>query len=916
MKQVHIVDGSGYIFRAYYAVAPLSNKEGFPTNALFGFTRMFVKLVKESGGGPLVVVFDAGRETFRNQIYDQYKANRSECPEDLVPQMPYFRQLAEAMGFPILELAGFEADDVIGTLTKRFERAGVETVIVTGDKDLMQLVNARVTIWDTMKEQRYTPIEVAGKFGVPPQQVAEVLALMGDSSDNVPGLDGVGPKTATLLIEKYGDVETVIRSAAAIRQDGSIRNRNKICDQIESDPSILRLSRRLVEIETNAPVILRTAEGNVQISQLNDEELFRAVGRRAPDRAALDKLVERFEFTSLVRDLQLESSSEPAVRTAAYRTVFADDFDAWCGKLASQPIFSFDCETSSLDFAVAKIAGLSFCWSDDEAWYVPVGHCAPMGQSGEGAEKQVSFERLREKLAGIMADPKILKIGQNLKFDLNVLAHKGLPVNGVHFDTMIAAYLLNPDKRSYSLADLAKEYLGLPSVEFEQVLGDLPDFSHVSIAAAADYSCEDAHYAWLLHSMLAMKIEDHELSRVAHEIDLPLVAVLSRMECRGVLLDSELLAKMSDELGRQIEAEREAIIDLAGVDFNLNSPKQLADVLFNKLGISSKGLKKTKTGISTDSAVLEKLALDHPVPGRILHYRMLHKLKSTYVDTLPAQVSAVTGRLHTKLNQTIAGTGRLSSSEPNLQNIPIQTAEGKRIRSAFVARPGRVLISADYSQIELRLLAAMSGDERMIELFQRGVDIHSETAREILEIDEVSPDQRRIAKTINFGIIYGMGGFRLGRELGIPVAVANRYIESYFARYPKVKQYFAALEEQALSRGFVTTLFGRRRVIAEIDSSGRDHGFLVRAAINAPIQGSAADIIKLAMVRLDARISREKLPVDMLLQIHDELLFETDESNSEAAAGIVREEMEGVVDLALPLKVDIGWGPDWQAAHS
>lgn len=911
--RVFLVDGSGYIFRAYYAVQHLSTKSGFPTNALFGFTKMLRKLLDEAKSRHMVMVFDAGRLTFRNELYSEYKANRDECPEDLRKQMPYFRDISEALGLTIMELPGYEADDVIGTLAKRLGEAGTEAVVVSGDKDLLQLVNDKVCVWDTMKDRWFRAPEVVEKMGVPPEKVVELLGLMGDSSDNIPGLQGVGPKTAVQLLEKYGDVATVLTSAEEIREDKGIRNRKKISEAIESAGDLLRLSRELVEINCESPVLVRLGDKEVAISDLSDTELLAATERGEALQEKLGELVDKFEFTTLLPDLKFISASSAATDEPAgeYKTILKKDFDSWLEEFLQQKEFAFDLETTSLDPLSAEIVGLAFCWDDESAYYVPVGH-------NQEKESQMSLDQVLEAIAPSLSNFSVLKSGQNLKYDISVLKRYSIPVDSSLFDTMIAAYLLNPDRSSYKLSALSLEFLSLRASEFDEVVGERESFAEVPLEEATRYAAEDAHYAWLLFKKFAPMIEEEGLSSVSQDIDMPLVPVLVGMECEGVLLDKDLLSKMSDEFEIKITKLREDIYGEAGVEFNLNSPKQLADVLFNQLEIPTKGVKKTKTGFSTNSAVLEMLSAQYELPKRLLSYRMLHKLKSTYIDALPAQVSEVTGRLHSKFNQTVTGTGRLSSSDPNLQNIPIQTEEGRRIRTAFIAPAGTKLISADYSQIELRLLAHMSGDETMISAFENNVDIHANTAREILGLsatDEVSKEDRRVGKTINFGIVYGMSGFRLGRELGIPVGMAAEYIESYFAKFASVKEFFATLEEQAERDGFVTTLFGRKRIIASIDSSGRDRGFLRRVAINAPLQGTAADIIKLAMVSLNRRIQTEKLPLKMILQIHDELVLECDESFLEEGQSIVREEMAGVYELCVPLRVDVASGANWDEAH-
>ncbi|MCO6429849.1 MAG: DNA polymerase I [Deltaproteobacteria bacterium] len=949
-RKIYLVDGSGYIFRAFYAIHALRTKDGFPTNALYGFTRMLLRLLHESDSQHVAVVFDAGRETFRTEIYKEYKANRSECPPDLLKQMPFFAEIATALGLPVLMQPGYEADDIIGTLAERLSNAGVECVIVSGDKDLMQLVGDQVSVWDTMKDARYDADGVKNKLGVWPNQVTDYLGLTGDSSDNVPGLQGVGPKTAIQLIERYGGVEEILNNAEKIGQDTEIRNRKKLASLIESEAECVRLSKRLVEIKRDVPLEIHreapgvtgkigqqslalsdAASGSVLAGNpaiaierpasldgagLNGIELYEALLRHEPDQKSLNQLIDKFEFGSLVKDFRvsIERPSPDKKAKESYRTVFSNQFEGWLADFFRQNKFAFDIETTSLDVFEAAIVGISICWSDSEAYYIPIGH-----RPEACNERQVELQQFIKSCGERFSDPSVIKVGQNLKFDLQILANNGCHVAGVGFDTMVAAYLLNPDRRSYNLTALAHDYLDRGVIEYEEVAGSLPDFSYVPVTEAAQYACQDAHFAWLICAHLEKLLQEQQLARLMSDIEAPLVDVLARMELAGVKLDCGLLASLSHRFSDELERLKSQLHEMAGCEFNLNSPKQLSEILFTKLAISTKGVKKTKTGLSTDSSVLEKLALSHPFPGLLLRYRSLHKLKSTYVDVLPAQVSKRTGRLHTKFNQTQTGTGRLSSSEPNLQNIPIQTAEGRQIREAFIADEGKILISADYSQVELRILAHMSGDDNLIAAFSDNIDIHAKTAREIMGIDpgeEVSPEVRRIGKTINFGVIYGMGAFRLSKELEIPVTTASHYIESYFAKYPKVRELFSRLEEEAGSKGHVTTLFGRRRIIGDLDVSGRDQGFAMRAAINAPIQGTAADIIKLAMIKLDRVIRERGLGLRMLLQIHDELLFEADQAIGDEAELLIRNTMEGVVALAVPLQVDIGRGPNWQVAHS
>jgi DNA polymerase-1 len=907
-ETTYLIDGSGYIFRAFFAIQRLSTKDGFPTNALFGFLKMILKTMAQANSSKVAIIFDAGKKTFRNDLYPEYKANRDECPPELVQQMPFFRELSRAIGLPVLECPGYEADDIIATLTAKLVAQKKDVVVVSGDKDLMQLVNEHVTIWDTMKDKRYKAPDVAEKFGVGPSQVTEILALTGDTSDNIPGVDGVGPKTATQLIVKYHDVEGVISNVEGIRNDPEIRNRKKIAETIENNLKQLRLSRRLVEVDSNVPLKEISGDGD------NLEELL---SKREVDAVHLGELFEKFEFTSLFKEFKNVLGSAPrpkATEAFRYKTILAQDFPAWCEEFLQQKEFSFDLETTSLDIHQANIVGLSFCWHDTTAYYIPVGHT-----NGEG---QVSWNTFVENTERHFANPHVAKCGQNLKYDTSILELNGIHVEGLAFDTMVAAYLLNPDSRSFNLTALAEEFLRLPVIEYDEVTDGAENFAGVAIESATTYACQDAHYAWLLKGILAPRIQEGGLTKVFDELEMPLVPVLAAMEREGVKVDLKTLQDMSAEFATQLAELEKQIYAHAGQEFNINSPKQLAEIFFNKLAIATKGVKKTKTGFSTDSSVLEKLAEVHPLPAIILEYRSLHKLKSTYTDALAQVINPKTGRVHTRLNQTVTSTGRLSSSDPNLQNIPVQSEAGRRIRSAFIPEPGKFFIAADYSQIELRLLAHMSGDKNMIAAFNEGTDIHANTAREIMGLgafDEVSDEIRRIGKTINFGIVYGMGAFRLSRELGIPVHQATTYINNYFARYPRVKEYFAKIEDAAMSNGEVQTIFGRKRVISAIDTSGRDSGFAMRAAINAPLQGSAADIIKLAMIKVDAMLRSSGIDAKVILQIHDELLIEAADRGSaenEKLVKSVQEAMEGVMQLSVPLKVDAGYGKSWTVAQA
>lgn len=903
----YLVDGSGYIFRAFYAVAPLTTKSGFPTNALFGFVKMLVKLLRDFAPQEIAVVFDAGRKTFRNDLYEDYKANRSECPPELAEQMPYFKEFVEAFGLCLLELPGFEADDLIATLTDRLTKEGKKVTIITADKDLMQLVNKDVMLVDTMRGKEVREPEVFEKFGVTPDKVVEVLALIGDDSDNIPGISGVGPKTAAQLIQKYGDVENVIALVDEIESDSSIRGRAKIAATIREEVDKLRLSRKLVEVDRNVPIPIKGSEDKT-IQALSSDEILEVIKKGEPTEK-LTELVHRFEFETLV-DAPLLKKSLTSSSSLSVEIINKSTFDSFAKEILSQPIFAFDFETTSLDVKIAEIVGASFSWGEDKTFYIPIRHAG---------DDFISEATLLDFLNKLFSDSSKTAVAHNLKYDFGILAKHQIPFLTKSGDTMIAAYLLNPDERSFSLESLAEKLLHRSSISYSSIVQEGEDFSSVPVREAASYAGEDAFYCFALYQLLFPEIAKKDLLKVYEEIEIPLIPVISQMERNGITLDLEHLAALNDEFTKELDSLRERIFNLAGGEFNMNSPKQLADVLFTKLNLPTKGLKKTKTGISTDSSVLEQLALIHPLPSEILRHRTLFKLKSTYIEALPHSVSKLTSRVHTSFHQTGTATGRLSSSDPNLQNIPIQTKEGRRIREAFVAPKGSVLISADYSQIELRILAHMSDDATLIHAFQQKIDIHAQTAREILGIPplvSVTSDQRRVGKTMNFGIIYGMSGFRLARELGISVGEGQRYIDSYFEKYPGVKVLFQKLYTDAEKLGEVSTMFGRKRILSAIEGSDRDKGFINRVATNAPIQGSAADIVKLAMIKVQNAINAGTIKAKLLLQIHDELVLEAEEVNAKTVSEQVREILSSIVELKVPLVVDVGIGQNWETAHS
>ena len=890
-KTVFLVDGQAYIYRAFYAVRELQTSQGVPTNAVFGFTSMLQRLLQEESPEYLAVIFDAKGKNFRHDLYKEYKANRLATPEPLRPQIPRIKDLVRAYRIPVLELPGYEADDIIATLTRRWEKAGAEVVIVSGDKDLMQLVSDHVTMLDTMKGERIGIAEVRMKFGVDPARVVDVQGLMGDSTDNIPGIPGVGEKTAIKLIQEWHNLENLLRHADEIP--------GKLGEKIRANVELARVSKTLATLHDDVPV-------TVEVNALMKEE---------PDKEQLKALFKEFEFRRFLAEIESPwddpiPSEDPAqdgeysvVRTPAQLEQVLD-------AIRKAKTFCLDTETTSLNPLDAELVGISLAIEEGKAWYIPVGHRT------EDASPQLALDQVLPAIQSLLEDSSLSLIGQNTKYDAMVLAQYKLWPQHVAGDTMLASYLINPSRR-HNLNDLAWEHLQYRTVTYETVTNNgKKNFADVSVEEAARYSGEDADITLRLAHRLFPQLAEEGMQSLFSEIEVPLALVLGKMELAGIRIDEHLLASLSGEFGerrRQLEAE---IYQMAGETFNIASPKQLQTILFEKLGLP-RG-KKTSTGSSTDSSVLEALAEKYPLPAKILDYRGFAKLQSTYVDALPKLIHPKTGRVHTSFNQTVTATGRLSSSNPNLQNIPIRSEEGRRIRQAFIAEPGHVLLSADYSQIELRLLAHLSEDPLLMESFQKEQDVHTRTASELFQVPvaKVSGDQRRQAKTINFGIIYGMGALRLARSLDIPTKTAQEYITQYFARYQRIKGYMDSILVEGRARGFVTTLFGRRRYVPDLQSKNAQLvAAAERATINTPIQGTAADLIKKAMVAIDRRLSDDGLRTRMVLQVHDELLFEVPEKEVKKVEKLVRETMESVMALCVPLRVEVGVGKNWAEAH-
>jgi DNA polymerase-1 len=847
---------------------------------------MLLKVIKEKSPDYLAVAFDPKGPTRRHLEYKDYKAQRPPMPKDLVPQIPYIHALVKAFRVPVFVMEGQEADDVIATLTRLALDADLEVVIITGDKDILQLVGPGVRVYDPLKERVYGPAEVEDRYGVPPTSIVEIMGLMGDASDNIPGVPGIGEKTAQALVKQYGTIENVLAHAVEIK-------RPKLRQSLIEHAELARISRDLAVLRSDVPLLVD----------------FQRFSRQEFDGAALLTLFRELEFTSLLRLV----SPEPAMEGRYQIVLTMRDLEALTERLSRAPEFSLDTETTSLDPMRAELVGISFSTEPLTAFYLPLGHAY------DGVPEQIDKEHAIAVLKPILENPSIIKIGQNLKYDLLVLRQVGIAVQGIAFDTMIASYLLNPTKTSHGLDAIALEYLNYRTMTYAEVTGTgkkQKGFADVDVMTATRYSGEDADIALRLKQTLEPKLRDHDLERLFRDVEMRLLVVLAEMELAGVKIDTLFLGAMAERLEHDISGVVQTIYELAGKEFNINSTKQLADVLFGTLGL--KPVKKTKTGFSTDVDVLEALAHVHPLAAEILRYRTLSKLKSTYVDALPALVNPRTGRLHTSLNQTVTATGRLSSSDPNLQNIPVRTEVGREIRRAFIAEPDHSLLAADYSQIELRVLAHMSDDPSLIQTFVEDQDIHTRTASEILGLppEEITEEMRRKAKAVNFGIIYGISAFGLAQNIGVSNTEARRYIDGYFARYPQVRMFIDRTIEQARQTGFVTTLLGRRRYIPELASASAPvRSFGERMAVNTPIQGTAADLIKMAMINIHDGIGARGYRSRMILQVHDELIFEVPDDEIEPLKEFVRHEMEGVLRLSVPIKVDIGVGKNWEETH-
>ncbi|HEY3518177.1 MAG TPA: DNA polymerase I [Gammaproteobacteria bacterium] len=902
-----LVDGSSYLYRAFHAIPPLSTKAGEPTNAVLGVVNMLYKLLDELKPERMAVVFDAPGKTFRDDLYAEYKADRAPMPDELRAQVEPLLEAIKGMGICLLRIDGVEADDVIGTLARQAAAAGYSTVISTGDKDLAQLVDAHVTLVNTMDNTTLDRDRVIQKFGVTPEQIVDYLALVGDSIDNIPGIPGVGPKTAVKWLQQYGDVETLKAKAGEVS--------GKIGDRLREGLATLDLSKQLATIRCDVELPLTIDE----------------LALKPQDADRLAALFERLEFTRLLRRVRGGGESQPPSDTTAgaataeaaplvrpvgrYETVVTmEALDGWLERIAAAPLVALDTETTSLAYRRAELVGISLAVTAGEAAYIPLTHRYP------GAPDQLNRDAVLARLKPWL-ESSAPKVGHHLKYDAHILANLGITLRGVMHDTMLESYVLNSTATRHDMDSVAALYLGLETLKYEEVVGKGAKqitFDQVDLDTATRYSAEDADLALRLHETLWPKLTAvPDLARVYREIECPLVRVLQRMEDAGVMVDARLLREQSQELAAKMAATEKAAHAAAGGPFNLGSPKQLQEILYDRLQLPKLG--KTQKGQpSTSEDVLEQLAENHELPRLILEYRGLTKLKSTYTDRLPIDIDPRTKRIHTSYHQAVAATGRLSSSDPNLQNIPIRTAEGRRIRQAFIAPPGFKLLAADYSQIELRIMAHLSGDEGLLAAFAGDQDVHRATAAEVfgLALEAVTADQRRSAKAINFGLIYGMSAFGLAKQLGIERSQAQEYVGRYFERYPGVRRYMDETRASARRSGFVSTVFGRRLYLPEINARNNQlRQYAERSAINAPMQGTAADIIKRAMIEVAAWLEAEEPRARLIMQVHDELVVEVPEERAvEVGDNIVRI-MEGAAELRVPLRVDRGLGPNWDEAH-
>ena len=896
--QLILIDGSSYLYRAFYVpqLKRMQTSDGQPTGAVFGIMNMIKSLMSDYPTSNIVAIFDAKGKNFRHELYEEYKANRPPMPDELRSQIEYVHRGVKALGIPLVASPGVEADDVIGAYAKQAANLGQTVLVASGDKDLAQIVNDKVNLIDTMKKVIMDEGGVVEKFGVRPDQIIDYLALMGDASDNVPGVPKVGPKTAVKWLLEYKSIAGIIENADNIG--------GKVGENLREFIPKLALSQELVTIKTDMDLEL-------PLEKLKQSE---------PNKDGLIEIYQALQFKKWLAEMGeavASVSDQPAAEFKAgdYELVLdQDQFKQWIAVLSASEGFAFDTETTSINAQQAELVGVSFSVEVGHAAYVPVAH------SYEGAPTQLDRDWVLAHLKPLLEDSKLPKIGQNLKYDMSVLANYGIALSGVAFDTMLESYVLNSVSTKHDMGSLSEKYLGHTPVPFTEVAGKgkaQVTFDKVDLAKAGHYAAEDADVTLALHHQLMQQLtSEPQLHRVFNTLEMPLVPVLSRIEDAGVLIDDTMLMQQSQELSSSMQVAEQRAYELADGEFNLASPKQIQEVLYDRMGLPV--LKKTPKGApSTAEDVLQELALEHELPRLILQHRSLGKLKSTYTDKLPMMINPRTGRVHTSYHQAVTATGRLSSSDPNLQNIPIKTKEGRRIREAFIAEPGSVIMAADYSQIELRIMAHLSNDEVLLDAFNQGLDIHRATAAEIFDValSDVKDEQRRHAKAVNFGLIYGMSAFGLSKQINVPRKQAQEYIDAYFERYPGVKAYMESTRELARERGYVETVFGRRLYLPDINSKNHNvRQYAERTAINAPMQGTAADIIKKAMIEVDAWVS-ETIGVKTIMQVHDELVFEVDESVIGSASERIKSIMENVANLKVPLLVESGFGENWAKAH-
>lgn len=886
-KTLFLIDGNSLLYRSYYAIRGLSNSKGFPTNAIYGFLQMLRKIKEEQRPSFLGVVFDVKGPTIRHEAYEKYKAQRKPMPDDLLVQLPVLKKILKAMRIPCIEQEQYEADDVLASLAFKASKEKIPTVIVSTDKDLLQLVNDEISVFNPVKNLRLKASEVEKIFGVPPSKVIDVLALQGDASDNIPGVPGIGEKTAKNLIREFGSLEAILNNLEKVKNP-------RIKEAIKKNLAQLNLSRQLVTIEKNLNIPFSISEFLLQ----------------PPDKKALFSLYQELEFTSLLEEQIKQKEAPPR----DYKAIWTEEeLKELASKLKQQPAFALDTETDSLYPTRAHLVGISFSFRPNQAFYLPLRH------SDQKKKKQMPADRAFAILSNIFSDPKIKKIGQNIKYDLIVLRREGLEVKGIDLDSMVLSYLLEPNWGKHSLNKLALTYLKSSTISYHDIVGkgkNEKTMDQVEAEKVIPYACQDADFAFQLASILWDKVTEEKLETLYRQVEQPLIEVLADMEYWGVKVDGEALKALSEELESELIRLQKKIFAQCGVEFNLNSPQQLAHVLYERLGLPPTKKTKVTKDYSTGLPVLQDLSKKYPVAQDILEYRQLAKLKSSYADALPALINKETGRIHTSYNQTVTSTGRLSSSDPNLQNIPARGELGRRFRQAFIPDAGHIFLSADYSQIELRILAHLSQDSALIETFIKDRDVHQETAARVFGSFGLSPEeQRRRAKIINFSIIYGASAFSLARELGTSTGEAQEFINTYFERFPLVKKFQEQCIKEAMETGFSRTMLGRKRAVPELkqkNSFSRQAG--ERIALNTPIQGTAADLIKLAMINIWREIKTQGLRTRMILQVHDELVFEVPKNEVNTIESLVRSKMENVFPLRVPLKVHLGWGINWAEA--